>query len=127
MPFLQRLAFPRYSTYRVGSFLSPKDENFWKVAAKEIFELGELGEKERREVFQFVFREDGTCFGAAKKGGRAEEMGMRVGEDVDQGRNVDLAREREWGEKSRDEDDGGYSVTLGLDDEEKDGAGLLDS
>lgn len=52
---------------------------------------------------------------------------MRVGEDVGQGRNVDLARGREWGEKSRDEDDGGYSVTLGLDDEEKDGAGLLDS
>lgn len=48
--------------------MSPKDENFWKVAAKEIFELGELGEKERREVFQFVFREDGTCFGAAKVG-----------------------------------------------------------
>lgn len=66
---------------------------------------------------------DGACL----EGGRAEEMGMRVGEDVDQGRNVDLAREREWGEKSRDEDDGGYSVTLGLDDEEKDGAGLLDS
>ncbi|OXG42538.1 hypothetical protein C359_02558 [Cryptococcus neoformans Bt120] len=37
----------RYSTYRVGSPLSPKVENFWKVAAKEIFELGELGEKER--------------------------------------------------------------------------------
>ncbi|OWZ38456.1 hypothetical protein J007_04173 [Cryptococcus neoformans] len=127
MPFLQRLAFLRYSTYRVGTSLSPKDENCWKVAAKEIFELGELGEKERREVFQFVFREDGTRFGAAKKGGRAEEMGMRVGEDVGQGRNVDLARGREWGEKSGDEDDGGYSVTLGLDDEEKGGAGLLDS
>lgn len=52
---------------------------------------------------------------------------MRVGEDVGQGRNDNLARGREWGEKSRDEDDGGYSVTLGLDDEEKDGAGLLDS
>ncbi|OXC68864.1 hypothetical protein AYX13_02471 [Cryptococcus neoformans] len=35
MPFLQRLAFLRYSTYRVGSPLSPKVENFWKVAAND--------------------------------------------------------------------------------------------
>ncbi|OXH34499.1 hypothetical protein J008_02618 [Cryptococcus neoformans] len=58
----------RYSTYRVGSPLSPKVENFWKVAAKEIFELGELGEKERREVLEFVFREDEARFGAANTG-----------------------------------------------------------
>ncbi|OWT38562.1 hypothetical protein C362_03528 [Cryptococcus neoformans Bt1] len=45
----------RYSTYQIGSPLSPKDESFWKVAAKEIFKLGELGEKERREVLEFVF------------------------------------------------------------------------
>ncbi|UOH84427.1 hypothetical protein LQV05_001228 [Cryptococcus neoformans] len=58
----------RYSTYRVGSPLSPKVENFWKVAAKEIYELGELGEKERREVLEFVFREDEARFGAANTG-----------------------------------------------------------
>nr|KIR84583.1 hypothetical protein I308_05170 [Cryptococcus tetragattii IND107] len=34
LPFLQRLAFLRYSTYRVDFPLSPKDEDFWKVAAK---------------------------------------------------------------------------------------------
>ncbi|ADV20519.1 hypothetical protein I305_06036 [Cryptococcus gattii E566] len=39
LPFLQRLAFLRYSTYRVDFPLSPKDEEFWKVAAKEIYEL----------------------------------------------------------------------------------------
>ncbi|OXH21798.1 hypothetical protein J008_06699 [Cryptococcus neoformans] len=48
----------RYSTYRVSSPLSPKDENFWKVAAKEIFKPSELGEKERREVLEFIFQED---------------------------------------------------------------------
>ncbi|OXG81916.1 hypothetical protein C350_03034 [Cryptococcus neoformans MW-RSA36] len=58
----------RYSTYRVGSPLSPKVENFWKVAAKEMFELGELGEKERRVVLEFVFREDEARFGAANTG-----------------------------------------------------------
>ncbi|OXL08546.1 hypothetical protein C348_03274, partial [Cryptococcus neoformans Gb118] len=56
----------RYSTYRVGSPLSPKVENFWKVAAKEIFELGELGEKERRVVLEFVFREDEARFGGCQ-------------------------------------------------------------
>ncbi|KIR58694.1 hypothetical protein I314_05533 [Cryptococcus bacillisporus CA1873] len=34
LPFLQRLAFLRYSTYRVDSPLSPKDEDFGKVVAK---------------------------------------------------------------------------------------------
>ncbi|OWZ75871.1 hypothetical protein C366_04004 [Cryptococcus neoformans Tu401-1] len=58
----------RYSTYQVSSPLSPKDESFWKVAAKEIFKLGELGEKERREVLEFVFREDKACFRAANTG-----------------------------------------------------------
>ncbi|OWZ26757.1 hypothetical protein C349_06819 [Cryptococcus neoformans var. grubii Br795] len=48
----------RYSTYRVSSPLSPKDENFWKVTAKEIFKLSKLGEKERREVLEFIFQED---------------------------------------------------------------------
>ncbi|OXH39916.1 hypothetical protein J009_00034 [Cryptococcus neoformans] len=56
----------RYSTYRVGSPLSPKVENFWKVAAKEMFELGELGEKERRVVLEFVFREDEARFGGCQ-------------------------------------------------------------
>ncbi|OXH30692.1 hypothetical protein J008_03879 [Cryptococcus neoformans] len=55
-PFYRASPFcHRYSTYQIGSPLSPKDESFWKVAAKEIFKLGELGEKERREVLEFVF------------------------------------------------------------------------
>ncbi|OXC60367.1 hypothetical protein C358_04182 [Cryptococcus neoformans MW-RSA852] len=58
----------RYSTYQVVSPLSPRDENFWKVAAKEIFKLGELGEKERREMLEFVFREDKARFRAANTG-----------------------------------------------------------
>ncbi|OWZ26469.1 hypothetical protein C343_06697 [Cryptococcus neoformans C23] len=53
-----RLEVSRYSTYRVSSPLSPKDENFWKVTAKEIFKLSKLGEKERREVLEFIFQED---------------------------------------------------------------------
>ncbi|OXG79914.1 hypothetical protein C349_04280 [Cryptococcus neoformans var. grubii Br795] len=98
----------RYSTYRVGSPLSPKVENFWKVAAKEIFELGELGEKERREVLEFVFREDEARFGAANTGITSGKEGGNGGygsedeEEFGQGHNVDSSAR--MGEE--DEEDG---------------------
>ncbi|OWZ40603.1 hypothetical protein C356_03884 [Cryptococcus neoformans c45] len=105
----------RYSTYQVVSPLSPRDQNFWKVAAKEIFKLGELREKERREMLEFVFREDKARFRAAntgitsmvpmwrkgKEGGNGG-YGSENGEEFSQGRNVDSSART--GEE--DEEDG---------------------
>ncbi|UOH85552.1 hypothetical protein LQV05_002381 [Cryptococcus neoformans] len=82
----------RYSTYRVSSPLSLKDENFWKVAAKEVFELSELGEKERptkrvHGVASHELKSDGAHVEEGKEGGNGG-YGSEDGEEFGQGHNV---------------------------------------
>ncbi|OXC60366.1 hypothetical protein C358_04183 [Cryptococcus neoformans MW-RSA852] len=107
----------RYSTYRVSSPLSLKDENFWKVAAKEVFELSELGEKERREctppcgptervhgVASHELKSDGAHVEEGKEGGNGG-YGSEDEEEFGQGRNVDSsARTGEEDEEDGEED-----------------------
>ncbi|KIR40931.1 hypothetical protein I313_02877 [Cryptococcus deuterogattii Ram5] len=138
--FGERRRNHKYSTYRVDSPLSPKEEDFWKVAAKkEIYELRDLTENKKTEVLNSSFEKTRLALGPPDwynsscgwcLGGEVNEGGdgleTEVGEEVSQGCNTDsLARAEEDEDEEDDGEDGGYRVMSGLDDEEEGGAGLF--